>query len=497
MFIRTMIILSLTILLSSGSFILDDYLNDQVKYGQPNEAQLAFARKKQLVSVYRHDIEHQQVGNSLWQTAMLQLAKNDGEIAFELANYFQADGDEATFEFWLNQAAQKNSSKAKIVLAQRYYDQGKITLAAKLLASSALTEKQLTLQTKIAMLQGNTEALLTLQQAFLNNFKASQFFKELKTFHVFDVADNTRQHVLAELSELEINESRGEKCRNSMQLFATNYQQLKAAENLIKQVQQHPINEFFCFDNPRYIPAKALNCSQDEQIAITCDEELWQQYTNNLDSRYLALLLPVGGANVHLGILYLDAQDTHAVFIHELSHLLGFIDEYPLASTHKACANKSLVSFSNNIAVLDPHLQENGPIDRKTLLAQIPWAEKIKKSTPIMKLQDGTMVIGTSDDYKNEIGLFKISTCDQQGLQAYKPLAKRTALQNFEASFPQEYLAIYRDSYHQFSMPSFHYNIALALIQNEEQEKAKLWIKRALLQELDQKRKARIWAGDF
>ena len=35
-----------------------------------------------------------------------------------------------------------------------------------------------------------------------------------------------------------------------------------------------------------------------------------------------------GKANVHNGIMFIDRQDSYDVFINELAHFAGFIDEY-------------------------------------------------------------------------------------------------------------------------------------------------------------------------
>jgi hypothetical protein len=69
-------------------------------------------------------------------------------------------------------------------------------------------------------------------------------------------------------------------------------------------------------------------------------------------TRYIAIMLPKGGANVHFGMLYFDAKDSIDVIEHEISHLLGFVDEYPLGKGHSKCRTSQQQISAQNIAVL-------------------------------------------------------------------------------------------------------------------------------------------------
>ena len=125
----------------------------------------------------------------------------------------------------------------------------------------------------------------------------------------------------------------------------------------------------------RYIPINELDCNNDPQKAITCNEVQWELRAKTINTRYVGLMLPEGGANVHLGMLYFDAQDSVDVFAHEISHLLGFVDEYALTPEHSICQQPQKEIFSQNISVLKNRYQGNRKEVRVKVLKQLAWAE--------------------------------------------------------------------------------------------------------------------------
>jgi hypothetical protein len=211
-----------------------------------------------------------------------------------------------------------------------------------------------------------------------------------------------------------------------------------------------------------------------------------------------------GGANVHLGMMYLDSHDSIDVFSHEISHLLGFVDEYPLAKSHERCLQPQPEPFSHNIAVLNNTYYGDRTILREQILKAIPWAQYISNKTPILQKilgQEKTWRLGTPENNNDHFGLFIAESCDNSSvaskldISAYKPIAKRTQLRYFAKDFPQEYVTLLSDQSKQFLMPSFHYNMALALYQHGIIEEAKYWLEQATLWEKNSIRRKRIRQG--
>ena len=134
-------------------------------------------------------------------------------------------------------------------------------------------------------------------------------------------------------------------------MFATTLKGLKKVDKLIAAFNSHTLNPYFCFNTVRYIHESKLSCYHQKEHAIQCDESIWADVKQDEKTRYLGIMLPAGGANVNAGILYLDIEDNEQVFAHELSHLLGFVDEYALVKDHQQCRENQSAIFSHNISI--------------------------------------------------------------------------------------------------------------------------------------------------
>jgi hypothetical protein len=209
-------------------------------------------------------------------------------------------------------------------------------------------------------------------------------------------------------------------------------------------------------------------------------------------------MLETGGANVHMGIVYSDRNDNVAVFSHEISHLLGFVDEYPLKKTHDICRGIQTKNFSHNIAVLKKYYQGTRKSVRFSIIKNIPWAESIQTSTPILQEEvlgennEKYWRLGTPKEFKDKVGVHISESCQKtmedysfdsnlvgSGFSAFKPLSRRTQLRYFSSKFPKEYLTLLARKPKAYLMPSFHYNIALALFHHGQINEAKYWLKQA------------------
>ncbi|QDP01523.1 hypothetical protein [Thalassotalea sp. PS06] len=130
-----------------------------------------------------------------------------------------------------------------------------------------------------------------------------------------------------------------------------------------------------------------------------------------------------GNANVNHGILYLDGADDAAILKHELMHLIGFIDEYPLPANHQVCQVNELTAVAKNIVVdsLPRTFFSSEQQARALVLAKLPWGSLIKNTTPITKIEAGKRVLGTPEAFSDEVGVFASQTCDKQNRMSYKP----------------------------------------------------------------------------
>ncbi len=458
------ILMSVIVSLLLRSFFLIDYLNYSLNSDQANKLVLSYAKSIELPAYYEYQNRHQAKGSNSWVSATAKLARTTPSYAIALAQYFQVAQQHEQAEYWYLQAISLGNTAANYALAQMFFTQQRYEKASQLLSKDSRlgwetsSFKALKLAIELALINGNIE----------NAQKLSDFLKQSYAY------DPLAKALTYELAYFGVASSKpspnimSTNCVASVQMFATNLDDLRYVQQLIDQINQHPLAEFVCFSSPRYISMDELACQHWEDDVIQCREDIWQQHESTISTRFIGVLLPQGGANVNHGIMYLDRQDTFAVFIHELTHLLGFIDEYPLPTNHAKCLSAQSQSFSHNIAVLEPIYYGERETLREQVLRHLAWGSKIEKQTPIFMQYHEGWKLGTPPKYQGEIGVFLSNTCagergfsDNTGrsLQAVKPISQMTQLEYFEMPLPKQYIDMLRENPNKYLMPSFHTNI--------------------------------------
>ncbi|WP_246047022.1 tetratricopeptide repeat protein [Colwellia ponticola] len=555
------VMVSSLILLSSSSFFLSDFLTQKIDRNDYSDAQFVFALKNNDIAALTIEEKKTLVGSIYWLRLNRELAKTQASAALRLARWYLnnsyiqtgiastalspilANTVNKDALIWFEQAIRLHSSQAIVELAQLYFQQDRVDKAQstisklpELLPNHNLDEAALRLRLTIAIYVGDINKVEQLVNTAL--LQQAKYYKgkygiESTTLRL--LADMTKFAIIKKNSllapyleahqqsdKVNLYLSPAANCLASLQLFATNVRHLIQLDQLIKRFnQQQPLARYICLPTPKYISIKQLKCSAKKHQAILCDESHWQHIVNEVDSRYIGLMLKEGGANVHLGILYFDSEDDVDVFSHEVSHLLGFVDEYPLTKEHDKCQGIQAIPFSHNIAVLKKHYQGDKTQLRAQILKSMPWANSIKATTPILQLVDGSSAkqqkwrLGTPSTYQESVGVYISESChhatgqfmspkskDVAGVEsisysAFKPLNRRTQLRYFSADFPNEYLELIEAKPTAYLMPSFHYNIALALYQQGKAIDAKYWLDKAAQWESDPVKKAMVLNGGF
>lgn len=465
--------------LSTSSFFLSEYLTQIIAKNEHSEAQLSFAIEQENLNALNYALKHSVHHSAQWLTLAKTLAKTQGEAAYQLALYYQKTPKKKIF--WFKNASRLGYHPASLALAQHFFEQNELTKSAETLSiissdssnrpnrSEKIKEEALILSVNIAINLGNINRVENIITQHDQVLKATTtgilLLKDIEKYQILMSKNQTSEPDLFMVN-----------CENSIQLFATRLAHLKQVENIIEDFKIQPLYSAICFAPVRYMPINALDCNKDQNVAIRCDEVKLAIFADSINTRYVGIMLPKGGANVHLGMLYFDSQDTVDVVAHEISHLLGFVDEYPLKAEHVACLEVQKEPFSQNIAVLKNTHQGEQKTIRANVLRQLAWSKYIKNSTPILHTVtdiNGNQhwQLGTPEKFQHEIGVFKSPTCNSAIAQtsddfsAYKGLAQRTKLQYFSLSFPTLYTLLLQENSIEYKMPSFHYNIALAYFQ--------------------------------
>jgi len=509
------LIVCIVVAIPSSSFFLTAFLTEKITENNYSKVQFNYALGKDNQSALASAWNNSKVNSKRWFYFARKLAKTDGNAAHQLANYYQKQKLNVQATAWYQRAMRLGFSPAFVALAQLYFEQNKLDKVDNVLsllsevqdAPTRVEAKILSIQ--LAIHRGN---IAYVQQELAESKKLIKSTQLGRT-----LLNNINKYQIIAQQEIQETNTRVSEnhhyCANSIQFFSTNLRHLKHIEQLITQFNQQALAKFVCFLPVRYLTIDSLECSSDTSKAISCNELKWQDFAETIDSRFVALLLPEGGANVHLGVLYIDAQDELDVLTHEISHLLGFVDEYPLKKEHIKCQAVQSQPFSENIAVLPAVYQGQRNEVRAQVLAQLSWAEAIKSHTPILKpIKQNQPVnkllwqLGTPKEFRQEVGVFYAQTCAKAVNQkvkkkvefiAVKPIYNPTKMQYFSLDFPLSYYENLEKSKGKYVMPSFHYNIALAHYQNGDTQQAQYWLTQSLKWEEREARKNNILQGVF
>jgi hypothetical protein len=443
--------------MSVGFFFWLTSLLTIVENGHVTRSQFSHIEHFGLKSMLYQRLDTYDQDDKKWQNIAKLLAKNDGEIAFKLANYYISKelgsrAENRNIELWLIQAVRLGHHKAKVILARIYFDNNKLFAAEKILLPIQSQVQALTLLIEISLLKGELKEVAYYARMLDKRNEIDQKVENRKFQHKLE-----RYGVIkSSTAETKID------CLATIAPFATNIRNIEYFEKLIASPNLKVLKPYICFSPVQYISKIELNCQHSQNEAIRCDESIWKNKKALINKRFIAILTEKGGANVNSGILYIDSNDTEEVFFHELTHLLGFIDEYPLPKEHFRCSSVQESMFSHNIAIL-PRLYQGSRKDiRDKLLNALPWGKYISSDTSLLAKTPEGWILGTHGEVPDTVGAYIAESCSDINFVAIRPLKQRTSLRYFEEKFPALYIKMLADNPNKFLMPHFTHNVLIA-----------------------------------
>lgn len=185
-----------------------------------------------------------------------------------------------------------------------------------------------------------------------------------------------------------------------------------------------------CFLSPELIDSRTLQCSEQTASRIQCDAQALQRIVITGRAQLLTVVGGRGQASFNNGWLQLPENFSPALFRHEFSHALGFLDEYALSAAVAAteCRRSDLTP---NILF--------APSDLPRYAAH--WQLSL-----------------------SQLQLTPVATCDRVDLPAYRVIAADSHMQHFEEAVPALYLQLMQQQLGapQQLMPVQYYFAALA-----------------------------------
>lgn len=208
-------------------------------------------------------------------------------------------------------------------------------------------------------------------------------------------------------------------CSMRIQFVANSLDSIKQANNYYKEFNRDERFEGMpiCLNKPLWVQHEDFICDSraTNNYRITCSLAHLDGVLEPEDFTHIAVFAEQGKANVVNGVMFLDLADKYSVFIHELAHFVGFIDEYPLSSEFAGYFCSVFRDFPNIVIV-----PENGTLDDIDLEY---WQTR----------SDG-------------LSLARANTCNNHPAQAYKFSSKLTFMEFHDTDFiPQIYLDIWKE----------------------------------------------------
>ena len=228
---------------------------------------------------------------------------------------------------WLQKSAQSEYLPAEISLYQWYLLHDDTDKAMPWLAKAAQQDAQ----------SGLLYARMLWQEGQVENatssFKRSaELGAELAGFYLELISRHYQQNITA-ITNAKPMLTRGN-CLITLQPITTSLEATRKASEFIKTFQQDQrLSELpMCINSLVWLEELQCLPNFDGHPRLGCDIGPIAELADDKAFTHAMVFADEGKANVHNGIMYLDLADTYSVFVHELAHFAGFVDEYPLSS---------------------------------------------------------------------------------------------------------------------------------------------------------------------
>jgi hypothetical protein len=270
-----------------------------------------------------------------------------------------------------------------------------------------------------------------------------RFLTRLYEYHTTAFNKNRNSDFKQQLSTLPDN------CKQKILFVTPDIGSLVQAEYFRSRFSEDPrLNSLaICIYDVTWFDPIDISCEENwhQSGRLGCQLITLAEKLKSLPFTHLVMFADKGKANVHNGIMFLDRQDTYDVFIHELAHFSGFIDEYPLS---KALAKRVCAGVDA------PNI----------VFKQVDKSKADREYWQSIGLQDN-------------IDLFAARTCDNHSTQAFKASKQLTFMEYHDTAYiPAHYLTAWqRQLQNTPNQPSAHINFAQLYEQSNNLPESQFW----------------------
>lgn len=359
---------------------------------------------------------------ALFELAQLSVSEVDRQKYYRLAA--QQGNRDAQFElamlagqqreFWLEKAANQGLLKAQVALYQWYLLQHHDEQALYWLEIAAKNdgESALLLAQRLWAKADYERAKVWMHLAKDKKIKAANEYVRL--MDAFWPTNQFQTQLMNTETE----------CTVRIQPIATSLLSMKKIQQHVTDYNNDSrLSELpMCFNRPIWVDDQLLACSGNwrGQQRLGCNLTSLDEKLNPSKFTHLLVVADRGKANVNQGVIYLDLADNYDVLVHELAHLVGFVDEYPLsdAVAEQVCYQGV---DAPNLIIKDVGGQQNDYTDVES------------------------MDLSYWQQFDLPIRLSAARTCNNHLLQAYKPASKLTFMEYYDTAYiPPIYLVMWQ-----------------------------------------------------
>lgn len=406
------------------------------------------------------------------QLYWLQQSADNNHAPSQFELYLIETKNEKRFELLIS-AANSKYQPAIIALGKYLYEAGQLTDAVEWLTQAA--EFDVKSRYKLARVQWQLEDIVNAT----NNFTLAGQNMALAKRYADAISDNTPVTLPRLINPTMSIE---EKCSQQLQFVATSLDSLVQAQTFASKFAQDARFENFpiCISPLVWLQKDELQCEllnnrQQCNLASFAAQIHMPSFT------HLVLFLGSGTAYVQEGVMHLDQADTYSVFVHELAHFVGFVDEYAVSS--RLAQNYCELGDAPNL-LIKPLAQEE--LYKTPKFARWQEYSSALQVTQILYISpDSDHQLAQTDDnpvsgqannnangnqvapdvLMNNLEIGRSRTCARLNIETYKPASDITFLEHHDTdNIPDIYLVMWREllkqNHQQLAVAEAFYNSA-------------------------------------
>ncbi len=283
------------------------------------------------------------------------------------------------------------------------------------------------------------------------------------------------QHQVRPLAALLEVAPQGPNCAQTIQFVATtlvSFIQASAFQDQFekdKRLADLPL----CVLPPIWLQKDSLACSSNfnNEARLGCGLYPLSQLKTPLSFTHMVVFAEQGKANVNNGVMFLDQSDTYSVFVHELAHFAGFVDEYALP--------ESLADYhcSKNLApnLLLSSLPEVQPGSNAIFNSRYLPLERASNWKTAIDAHNQLQVLESNNPVLHHIA--RSRTCKNTQYESFKPTQQMTFLEYHDVpNIPRVYRTLWRQALiNKANYSAINDNLAIVAFANNDDSTAMFW----------------------